>query len=160
VLPLIASPGVQPPAVTWGGVSVARNTVYATVGTSVAAGGGYVLAFRPGEGGGGLPSLPKLPSLGRGATVVAGPGAVYTTYLTPVTVVQAANPKLSFLNVDIAPHDLDHKPAPGQPVLFGSDLIGLAQTEQVTFFGALEAGKVYDYYCSLHPGMFGKLIAT
>lgn len=163
VLPLINSPGVRPPAVTWGGVSVARNTVYAGVGTAVAGGGGYVLAFRPGEGGGGLPSLPNLPplpNLGRGAVVVAGPGAVYTTYLTPVSVVQAANPKLSFLNLDIAPHDVDHKPAPGQPALFGSELIGVGQTEQVAFFGALEAGKVYDYYCSLHPGMFGKLIAT
>ncbi|MGH2726653.1 MAG: PQQ-binding-like beta-propeller repeat protein [Actinomycetota bacterium] len=162
VLPLITSPGVEPPAVTWGGVSVARNTVYATVGTSVAAGGGYVLAFRAGEGGGlpSLPQLPALPNLGRGAAVVAGPGAVYTTYLTPVTVVQAANPKLSFLNVDIAPHDVDHKPGPGAPALFGSELIGLGQTEQVSFFGALEAGKIYDYYCSLHPGMFGKLIAT
>ena len=162
VIPLINSPGVQPPAVTWGGVAVARNTVYATVGTAVAGGGGYVLAFRPGEGGGApsLPKLPAIPGLGRGAAVVAGPGAVSTTYLTPVAVVQAANPSLTFLNLDVAPHDVDHKPAPGQPALFGQDPIGLGQSAPVDFFGTLEAGTTYDFYCSVHPGMFGKLIAV
>ena len=160
VIPLISSPGVRPPAVTWGGVSVARNTVYATVGTSVAGGGGYVLAFRQGAGGGGpgLPEVPELPNLGRGGTVVAGPGAVYTTYVTPVAVVQADDPKLTFLNLDVAPHDVDHKaPVP----LFGMDPIGLGQTGAVNFFGnTLDAGTVYDFYCSLHPGMTGKLVAV
>lgn len=163
VVPLIRSPGVQPPAVTWGGVSIARNTVYATVGTAVAGGAGYILAFRPGSGGGGLPplpSLPPVPGLGNGGVVVAAPGAVLTTYVTPVAVVQAANPKLTFANFDIAPHDVDHKPAPGQPALFGQDPIGLAQTAPVNFFGTLEAGTIYDFYCSVHPGMFGKLIAV
>ncbi|MEX2558055.1 MAG: PQQ-binding-like beta-propeller repeat protein [Actinomycetota bacterium] len=164
VIPLIGSPGVQPPAVTWGGVSVARNTVYATVGTAVAGGGGYVLAFRPSSGGGGglpsLPQLPALPGLGNGAAVVAAPGAVVTTYLTPVAVVQADDPKLTFLNLDIAPHDVDHKPAAGEPPLFGQDPIGLGGTAPVDFFGPLVAGTVYDYYCSLHPGMFGKLFAV
>lgn len=154
---------VEPPGASWAGVSVARNTVYGAIGTAVVGGPGYVVAFRPGGGGGGggLPPLPPAPGLpGVGSTVVAGPGAVYTTYLTPVAVVQASNPKLSFTNLDVAPHDVDHKPGPGQPALFGNDPIGLGQSAPVNFFGSLQAGTTYDFYCSVHPGMFGTLIAT
>jgi hypothetical protein len=137
------------------GVSVARNTVYAAAGESV-------VAYKV-DGGGegpGLPGLPALPGIGGGLPVVAGPGAAGTTYLTPATLVQADSPTLSFLNLDLAQHDVDHKPAAGQPKLFDSPLIGTAQTTNVTFIGPLVAGTTYDFYCSIHPNMFGKLIAT
>jgi outer membrane protein assembly factor BamB len=136
------------------GVSVARNTVYAAAGE-------FVVAYKVGGGGGGgpgLPGLPSLPGIGGGIPVVAGPGAAAATYLTPVTLVQADAPSLSFLNLDIAQHDVDHRPAAGQPKLFDSPLIGTGQTAKVTFTGSLAAGT-YDYYCSIHPNMFGKLIA-
>jgi polyvinyl alcohol dehydrogenase (cytochrome) len=137
------------------GVSVARNTVYA-------ASNEFVVAYKLGGGDGGGPALPGLPSLpgpGRGLPVVAGPGSVGATYLTPVALVQADAPALSFLNLDLAQHDVDHSPAPGQPKLFDSALIGTGQTTAVNFIGPLEAGATYDYYCSIHPNMFGKLIA-
>ena len=137
------------------GVSVARNTVYAAAGE-------FVVAYEVGGGGGGgpgLPGLPSLPGIGGGIPVVAGPGAAAATYLTPVTLVQADAPSLSFLNLDIAQHDVDHRPAAGQPKLFDSPLIGTGQTAKVTFTGPLAAGT-YDYYCSIHPNMFGKLLAV
>ncbi|MGH2760632.1 MAG: PQQ-binding-like beta-propeller repeat protein [Actinomycetota bacterium] len=135
------------------GVAVARNTVYA-------ASAQWVVAFRldgePAEPGAPGPGIP-LP--GAGLTVVAGPGAVAATYLTPVTTVQADDPALSFLNLDVAPHDVDHKPPAGQPRLFESPVIGTGQSTDVLFKGKLQAGQQYDFYCSIHPNMFGTLLA-
>lgn len=133
------------------GVSIARNTVYA-------ASGPFVVAYKVGGGGGGGPGLPELPGLGAGGRVVAGPGAASVTYLTPVALVQADAPSLSFLNLDLAQHDVDHRPAPGQPKLFDSPLIGTGQSTQVVFSGPLTPGQ-YEYYCSIHPNMSGTLIA-
>jgi plastocyanin len=136
------------------GISIARNTVYA-------ASSEFVVAYRPGAGGGpggpGLPELPALPGPG-GMTVVAVPGSVTTTYGTPVAFVQADNPRLSFLNLDLSQHDVDHRPA-GGPSLFQSDLAGLGDTVRVNFTGALQAGSSYEFYCSLHPNMTGQLLA-
>ena len=66
------------PAASWGGVSVARNTVYAAVASSGLA-DGFIVAFKQGggQGGGGVPMPPTLPPPPSGApggnTVVAGP---------------------------------------------------------------------------------------
>ena len=60
--PLILGSDAQAPAVSWGGVSVARNTIYASVGNPVP-GGGYIVAFRPG-GFGDVPDVPNLPGRG------------------------------------------------------------------------------------------------
>jgi outer membrane protein assembly factor BamB len=136
------------------GVSIARNTVYA-------ASGPFVVAYKAGGGGGGgpgLPGLPELPGLGGGGRVVAGPGAASATYLTPVAIVQGDAPSLSFLNLDLAQHDVDHRPAPGQPKMFDSPLIGTGQSTAVIFSGPLTPGQ-YEYYCSIHPNMSGTLIA-
>lgn len=131
------------------GVSIARNTVYA-------ASSEFVVAYKVGGGGGGGgPGLPSLPSLGAGTAVVAGPGSASATYLTPAMIVNAANPKLTFLNLDLAQHDVDHR---GDPQLFSSPLIGAGQTTPVTFAGPLEPGT-YQFYCSIHPNMTGQLIA-
>lgn len=135
------------------GISIARNTVYA-------ASGEYVVAYRPGTSGGNAPGLPELPSppgLG-GTTVVAIPGSVTTTYGTPFAFVQADNPRLDFLNLDLAQHDVDHLPNSG-PQLFQSELAGLGETVRVNFTGPLQAGQRYGFYCSLHPNMTGEIFA-
>lgn len=139
-----ADPGSQ-------GVAIARNTVYA-------ASGQHIVAYRLGGQGGG-PGLPGLPVIPGGLTVVAGPGAVAATYLTPIVTVQADAPELSFVNADIAPHDVDHDVPNGKKRLFESPVIGTGQTTEVTFKGSLRAGESYDFYCSIHPNMFGTLLA-
>jgi len=145
------------PVLSWGGVSIARNTVYAAVGIT-ALSDGFIVAFKPGGGegggGGGGGGLPPLPSVGNGSTVVAGPGSYNTTYWTPIVLVQAGSEKLSFLNLDLQRHDITSKNG-----LFNSDLAGLGQTVQVRFHTHLQAGKTYAFYCTLHPGMFGQIVA-
>jgi plastocyanin len=107
-----------------------------------------------GGGGGGGGGLPPLPSLGNGSTVIAGPGAYSTTYATPIVLVQAGQEKLSLLNLDLQRHDITSKSG-----LFDSDLAGLGQTVQVRFKTHLQAGKTYAFFCTLHPGMFGQIVA-
>ena len=166
-LPLLARPillqsdtGTNP-VLSWAGVSVARNTVYASVGLS-ALSNGFIVAFRPGGGdGGGGPGVPELPPIpGGGPRVIAGPGAYTSTYLTPVAVVQAGNEKLQFTNLDLQRHDVDHFPLDGGPQLFESDLAALGESVPVRFHGTLEAGQSYNFYCTLHPGMFGQVLAV
>jgi plastocyanin len=158
------------PALSWGGVSVARNTVYASVGTGSLA-QGYVVAFRPGGvqrvpgdvqgtiGGviGGAPGAPGAPA-GNGSAIVAGPGAVYSTYATPVMTVAKGEP-LSFVNLDAPQHDVvaDEKGPDGAPV-FHSRLGGLGEVVPVEGLERTQPGKSYGFFCSLHPGMRGTLI--
>ena len=121
-----------------------------------------------------------------GPAVVAIPGSFLTTYATPVTVVPQGG-SLTFLNLDVAQHDVvskqifaeptvtdwccpDPDPTnPNQPVcqlqfyashcpLFWSALAGLGGTTPVLGLENLQAGQIYDFYCTIHPGMFGKLI--
>jgi polyvinyl alcohol dehydrogenase (cytochrome) len=146
------------PVLSWGGVSIARNTVYAAVGITALA-NGFIVAFRPGaveppDGGGGGGGPPPLP-IGAGFTAVAGPGAYSTTYATPIVLVQAGKEKLSFLNLDLQRHNVVSTIAG----LFDSDLAGLGQTVPVRFNTHLKSGKVYAFYCTLHPGMFGRIVA-
>jgi outer membrane protein assembly factor BamB/plastocyanin len=155
------------PALSWGGVSVARNTVYAAVGTS-ALGNGFIVAFRLGgaPAGGGPPGgappgrpAPPAPSLPTGPTVVAGPGAYATVYATPVMTVPAGG-TLSFTNLDVAQHDVTAAAtgADGAP-LFGSRLVGLGETVPVNGVARLKPGS-YAFYCSIHPGMRGTLLVA
>ena len=148
------------PVLSWGGVSVARNTVYAAVGITGLP-NGFVVAFRPGGGGGGGggPEPPELPGVGGGATIVAGPGTYLTTYWTPIVVVQAGNEKLSFTSLDLPAHNVVHRPASG-PELFRSALAGLGESVPVAFSGHLERGKMYEFFCEPHPGMFGTVLAV
>jgi plastocyanin len=75
-------------------------------------------------------------------------------------IVNAANSKLSFLNLDLNQHDVDNLVPVGQPKPFESPLIGTGETVDVTFHGPLQAGKSYPFSCSLHPNMTGQLIAV
>lgn len=156
-----ASTGTDP-VLSWGGVSIARGTVYAAVGISSLA-NGFVVAFRPGgagssDGPGGVP-VPSPPKVPVGAAVVAGPGASLSTYATPVVVARVGG-KLSFVNDDLPQHDVtavDTGPD-GKP-LFGSPLIGIGEVAPVTGLDHLVAGRSYAFFCSLHPGMRGTLVA-
>ena len=147
------------PVLSWGGVSVARNEVFAAVGIT-GLGTGFVVAFKPGGGGagggggGGGGGPPPPPSVGAGATAVAGPGSYTTTYWTPIVLVQAGSEKLSFTNLDLQRHNVVAKDGS-----FDSDLAGLGQTVPVRFHTHLKAGSAYSFYCTLHPGMFGTIVA-
>lgn len=165
-LPLLHRPmwlggaNADPLTLSLGGVSVARNTVYASIGTGGGS-SGSVIAFRPGGGGvPGLPGLPTIPGVGAGGAVVAVPGSASSTYATPVMAVRASDPVLTFVNLDTAPHDVDHRAAPGMTPLFESDVVGLGETTGVRFNGPLEVGASYEFYCTIHPNMFGRLVAV
>jgi outer membrane protein assembly factor BamB len=166
----LAFGGSKPASLAWGGVSVARNTVYASVGIG-SLGDGFVVAFRPGGvndvagdaqqtvggvlggggGGGGEGG-------GSGGAIVAGPGAVYTTYATPVMTVEKGG-SLSFVNLDAPQHDVtaDEKAPDGTP-LFYSRLGGIGEVVPVEGLDRVEPGKSYGFFCSLHPGMRGTLL--
>ncbi len=148
------------PALAWGGVSVARNTVYAATGITGLA-NGFVVAFRPGGNGNTVPPVPPPPPLPDGSpgpAVVAGPGAFYSTYATPVMVSPVGGP-LSFVNNDLPQHDVvavDRGPD-GLP-LFRSALIGLGEIAPVEGLDRVEHGRTYAFFCSIHPGMRGTLV--
>jgi polyvinyl alcohol dehydrogenase (cytochrome) len=160
-----------PASLSWGGVSVARHTIYAAVGVTGLS-EGFVVAFRPGGvndvtgdladtagdvlgGGGGGGGGGENPV---GAAVVAGPGAASTTYATPVMITQPGGP-LSFVNLDVAQHDVtaEEKDSNGRP-LFQSRLVGLGESAPVEGLDRVQSGETYRFYCSIHPGMQGSLI--
>jgi outer membrane protein assembly factor BamB/plastocyanin len=150
-----SSTGTSPVA-SWGGVSIARNTIYAAVGISGLP-DGFIVAFKPG-GLGNVPSPPPPPSLpgvpnapAAGNTVIAGPGAVATTYATPTVTIQHGQP-LSFTNLDVPQHDV-------QGNGFGSPLISTGQSTPVAGVDTLAPGS-YSFFCSLHRNMTGTLIVN
>jgi outer membrane protein assembly factor BamB len=162
--------GSRPPTLAWGGVSVARNTIYASVGIESLQ-EGYVVAFKPGGptdipddiedtvggigggggGGGGGGS-------GASGAIVAGPGAVYTTYATPVMTTRKDG-DLSFVNLDAPQHDVTavDKAPDGTPV-FKSRLGGIGEVVPIEGLNRVQSGRSYAFFCSLHPGMRGTLI--
>jgi outer membrane protein assembly factor BamB len=145
------------PVLSWGNVSVARHTVYAGVGVTALA-NGFIIALRPGGGGGsGAPTPgPSLPPLPAGPTVVAGPGAYVSTYATPAVVMPKGG-ALSFANADVPQHDVTavKKDSRGKPI-FNSKLVGLGEVTPVNGVDKLPSGS-YAFYCTIHPGMTGTL---
>jgi polyvinyl alcohol dehydrogenase (cytochrome) len=172
--PLILGGTGSPASLSWGGVSIARHTIYASVGIRGLP-EGFVTAFRVGGaddvtddvgstiedvvggggGGGGGGDEGEAPA---GTAIVAGPGAASTTYATPAMVTQPGA-ALTFGNLDAAQHDVTavEKDPKGKP-LFGTPLIGLGQTAPVEGTDRLTAGRTYEFFCSIHPGMRGQLI--
>ena len=109
------------------------------------------------------------------AVAAAGPGSYAAGFLTPVVVVPPDD-GLTFANADIAPHNLIATDAfvpkkkakkvkwcsaydKGQCPLFWSETITAGQSTEVLGLEAVESGKQYAFYCSLHPGMKGTLVA-
>jgi plastocyanin len=114
---------------------------------------------------------------------LTGPGATYWGYATPVLVVEKGG-ELTYLNADIIRHDLVHdveadgfggpkkmpwcEKAPsdghhhdhgaGCPV-FWSKTVGLNETTKVMGTQNLKPGTTYTFFCTLHHGMKGTLIA-
>jgi plastocyanin len=158
-------------------VSIARGTIYAAVGMTGLP-DGQIVALRPLAGGGGLPvpepgGLPG-PVGGLGSQVVAGPQAQFYGYLTPAMVVSKASGTLVYTNLDIVRHDVVQDVRKdgvaskgkdpwckrfrrGQCPLFWAPLIGLGESTDVQGLKNTVPGKVYSFYCSLHPGMRGTL---
>jgi polyvinyl alcohol dehydrogenase (cytochrome) len=160
--------GGGPLAISWGGVSIARNTVFASVGVLGLA-NGFVAAFRPGGAGDALDDLGQTnPGDGGGGgggggapagpSVAAGPGASSTGYATPVMFSRVGGP-LSFLNLDVVQHDVvSTENGPDGSPLFRSKLIGLGESTPVEGLDKVQSGKQYAFFCSIHPGMRGTLV--
>jgi len=158
---------VMPGQQTQSGTTVARNTVYAAIG-SQGAREGFIVAFRPDARplppqaeeppapeeaeGGGSTSAP-------GPTIIAGTGAQTTGYLTPVMATRVGGP-LNFANGDVAQHDVTAaRLGPDGLPLFRSRRVNNQELAAVEGLDRVQPG-VYDFFCSLHPGMKGKLQVT
>ena len=157
-------------SLSWAGVSVARNTVYAGVGMTGLP-DGFVVAYRPGGpedlvsdlgesvtgllGGGGGDGGGEG---GSGAAIVAAPGSAQTTYATPVMLTQVGGP-LSFVNLDAVQHDVvAEETLPNGRPLFSTPLISLGESAPVDGLENVKAGTTYGFYCSIHRGMRGSLV--
>jgi polyvinyl alcohol dehydrogenase (cytochrome) len=180
-------PGDATPS--WGGVSIARHTVYATTGIRGTS-EGHIVAFRPegrsqavedgndckGKGKGkkckpgGKPEKPPAqekppegeqpPDDGSSSSdppIIAAPGAASTSYATPVAST-TVDGKIEFVNLDAAKHDVQStEKAPDGTPLFSTPLIDLGETAPIDGLDRVEAGKAYEFFCSIHPGMRGTL---
>ena len=174
--PIIAGTGSSDPMLSWGGVAVARNTVYASVGMT-GLNNGYVVGFKTGGGPSGLPPLPPIPGLGSaGPGVLSGPAGAFYGYATPL-VMAAKGGALDYTNADVVRHDVVQdveqdgvagaatKPwcknfDRGKCPVFWTPLLGLGDTAAVQGLDQLKPGTTYHFYCSVHPGMKGTLIAS
>jgi polyvinyl alcohol dehydrogenase (cytochrome) len=163
-------------AASWAGVSIARNTVYAAIGMTGLP-NGSIVAYKPAIGGASSNrATTTSSSSGPGVTVVSGPQAQSYGYLTPQVVITQGG-SLQYTNIDVVRHNVVQDvnadgagykgPKRKQPSwckqfkkhkcpLFFSKLEGLTQTENVLGVEKLKAGT-YSFYCTLHPGMKGKL---
>jgi polyvinyl alcohol dehydrogenase (cytochrome) len=168
----LGSPG--PAKLSWGGVAIARNTIYAGVGMTGLP-EGFVVAYKPGgagdvpadaqetatQGGGGGDGGGGGGEEGGGfggGAVLAVPGSTYTTYGTPAMVTSVGGP-LSFANFDLPQHDVvSVDKAPDGRALFQSGLAGLGEVVPVDGLDRVKAGQTYEFFCSIHPGMRGSLI--
>lgn len=86
--------------------------------------------------------------------IVAAPPYRYVD--TDVTIDQGE--PLTFRNTDAASHDVQGK-GPDGAVIFKSEIIGQNETSFVEGSQYLATGT-YDFFCSLHPSMVGKLNVT
>jgi plastocyanin len=168
--------GPAEPTPSWGGVSIARGTVYAAVGMTGLP-NGHVVALRPLAAGGGLPAPPSPPGGGPGDVaaphIVAGPQAQFAGYATPAMVASKASGRVLYTNLDVVRHDVVQDPRTdgvggsgkdpwckrfkGTCPAFWTPLIGLGETTELLGLQNTVAGKNYTFYCSLHPGMRGTL---
>ena len=136
-------------ASTSSGIAIARNIVYVAAADAL-------VAYRLGDGAGvpavpGVPQPPPPPGQSGGGQIVAGPGAVATTYATPVVSISQGSP-VTFTNLDVAQHDVISDDG-----LFSTPLISIGQSAPVAGAEALDPGD-YGFYCSLHRNMTGTLV--
>ena len=110
------------------------------------------------------------------AQAVSGPTAKYYGYLTPVIVIQKGD-GITYTNLDLERHNVTQDVSTdgvhgsskrkwcklfpgGKCPIFDSPLIGLGQSESVRGLKYVKPGQVYTFYCTLHPGMKGRLIVV
>ncbi|HEX8086454.1 MAG TPA: PQQ-binding-like beta-propeller repeat protein [Solirubrobacteraceae bacterium] len=142
------------------GVSVARNTVFAT---SQSDGTSTLFALKLGatgdpDGGDDEPPPPEEPPSGGGddsgsseAVIATGPGAASYGYLTPIVTIGKGG-KASYVNVDAARHNVSSPEG-----LFRSELAGTGERVPVAGVENLEPGT-YSFICEPHPNMKGQLV--
>jgi polyvinyl alcohol dehydrogenase (cytochrome) len=173
--PLIVG-GPMEPTLSWGGVSIARGTVYAAVGMTGLP-NGHVVALRPAASVP-VPAPSGGPAPGAGPTdpaphIVSGPQAQFAGYATRVMVASKAAGKVLYTNLDVVRHDVVQDPRTdglassgkdpwckrfkGKCPVFWTPLMGLGETTELQGLKNTQAGKTYTFYCSLHPGMRGSL---
>jgi polyvinyl alcohol dehydrogenase (cytochrome) len=172
--PLLLGGSNNPASLSWGGVSVARHTVYAAVGIRGLS-EGHVVAFMRGgvndigedvgetiggiggggDGGGGGGGGEG--GTGTDAPIIAGPGGASTSYATPVAT-SSVGGSIDFVNLDVAKHDVTavEKGSDGRPLFF-TPLIDLGETAPVEGLDRVTSGRAYEFFCSIHPGMRGTL---
>lgn len=93
-------------------------------------------------------------------------------YLT-LAVVADVEGTLTFTNADLTAHDvISRAVGPGDNLwcaryvtlgtcpLFASPIIGMAEQAPVEGTDQLVPGTAYEFYCSIHPWMTGKLVAV
>jgi polyvinyl alcohol dehydrogenase (cytochrome) len=174
--PMAADVSPGDPAASWGGVSIARHTVYATVGMTGLP-NGYVIGYRPAAvpvGGGARDTTVQAPAAAAPPSeVVSGPQAQSYGYLTPL-VVTTKGGTVTYTNVDLVRHDVvqdvaaDHVHGSRKAKwckqfrkhrcpLFWTPLIGLGEKTSILGLNRTKPGT-YNFYCTLHPGMKGKLV--
>jgi len=102
--------------------------------------------------------------------VLAAPGGWLSTYATPLVAVEVGG-ALTFTNQDIMYHDVVsretggndrawcHLYQPGQCPLFWSALVPFGESTPILGLDRLAPGTVYEFYCTDHPGMVGRLVA-
>ena len=109
------------------------------------------------------------------AIVFAPPGGFQAGFVPPAAVTTVGGP-LSFVNGDIQPHNViatsdflpkkavkktpwcKSYPAAKCPI-FWSETVPLGGTATVLGTENLESGGRYEFFCSVHPGMKGTLVA-
>ena len=107
------------------------------------------------------------------AQVVSGLTAKYYGYLTPVIVIQPGG-GITYTNLDLDRHNVvqdvkidrvhgsSRRPWCRQfprlrcPIFY-DPLIGFGGSEAVRGLRYVKPGRIYTFYCTLHPGMQGKL---
>jgi polyvinyl alcohol dehydrogenase (cytochrome) len=168
--PLLLGGTANPASLSWGGVSIARHKVYAAVGIRGLP-DGHVVAFGRGAitdaGGDAGETVGGLGGGGGGGggdgsasgdpPIVAGPGAASTSYATAVASTSVGG-SLNFVNLDLAKHDVTsvEKGPDGKP-LFNTPLIDLGESAPVEGLDRVTSGQTYEFFCTIHPGMRGRL---
>lgn len=110
----------------------------------------------------------------QGPMIVSGAAAQFYGYATPVMTVESGG-ELSYANFDIVQHDVVQDVTTdgvvnkkknkwcksfdkGECPLFWSARAGLGDTVSVKGLRNLKSGQIYTFFCTLHPGMKGKLV--
>ena len=123
-----------------------------------------------------IPATATATERDQGPVVLSAAAGQFYGYLTPVMTVQRTG-ELSYANLDIVQHDVVHDVTEdgiankkkdkwcrsfdkGECPLFWSARAGLGDTVPVEGLKNLKVGEVYTFFCTLHPGMKGRLVVA